>query len=199
MKNTENLERLLKMVEQLAEENSFRLLGINEELNDDEMFSYDLVGIINMGYINKPRVLIIKNGMNDISGLVPLSIWISLIEDKILLNKEDTQEETKEEIKEETKEDINLNKIFDDLSNIFTETFSKTFTKTFSETKTTDFINETRSVIKNVIDKENISIKLELKELKMIREKAIKNKVQTKGFIKKINERILLVESYLSV
>jgi len=195
MKNTENLERLLKMVEQLAEENSFRLLGINEELNDDEMFSYDLVGIINMGYINKPRVLIIKNGMNDISGLVPLSIWISLIEDKILLNKENAQEETKEE----TKEEINLNKIFDDLSNIFTETFSKTFTKTFSETKTTDFINETRSVIKNVIDKENISIKLELKELKMIREKAIKNKVQTKGFIKKINERILLVESYLSV
>jgi len=178
----------------------FRLFHDENDVTNEEILKYDLVGVVDITFEGLPSINVIKNTMNGVTGKIPLQMWLSLVDDKIEDSKEGVKE--KEVPKPEKTEYV---RIFDEFTDIFgegfatvTEAINDTIEKIKFEDLGTEIQSAFDSTIKKVLDeKENISIKLELAELKMIREKAIKNKVQTKGFLKKIDKRILLVEAFL--
>jgi len=181
----------------------FRLFHDENDVTNEEILKYDLVGVVDVTLEGLPAINVIKNTMNGVTGKIPLQMWLSLVDDKIEKSKHDTKEGPVSKASEPEKNEFD--RIFDEFTDIFSEGFAtatEAVNDAIEKIKSEDLGTEVQSAFDNTIEKvlhekENISIKLELAELKMIREKAIKNKVQTKGFLRKIDKRILLVEAFL--
>jgi len=182
------IKEMLKDIQKMEDEDTsrvhilermhgFKLFHDENDVTNEEILKYDLVGVVDVTLEGLPSINVIKNTMNGVIGKIPTQMWLSLVDDKINESEQDTKEAPVSEPKKNE-----FDKMFDELTEVFSDVFSEGLA-TATET------------IDDAI--ENISIKLELAELKMIREKAIKNKVQTKGFLKKIDKRILLLEALL--
>jgi hypothetical protein len=153
-----------------------------------------------------PAINIIKNRMNNVTGIVPFSMWMSLIEDKIALNEKQKSQ------KDEDEDSVpDLDEIFNDFSKAFSNTFDDIISGAGEAverirpeaTKIKKDMSGNYPTLKSILGEiaKNISemvepsideaaINIKIAKLETIRDEAINEGVSTKKFIKKINSKI---------
>jgi len=197
------LEGIKKRMEEIEKNEGFKLIEDESKVTNKVILSYDIVGVItNENGI--PAVNVIKNDMNNVTGIIPFSLWMSLVEDKIAINE-------KLHISQEEGIMPDFDEVFTDLSKAFSKTFDDVLSNA-GETvnrirpETSNLKDDISSVYDTLTDvlgdfAKNISemveptideavIKVKIAKLETLRDEAINEDVSTKKFIRKINSKI---------
>jgi len=211
------MEDIHDEVRKVEEAEGFILFEKDDEVTNEKILSFDLVGVMITGTDGKPLVNIIKNKLNGIVGVFSFDRWLSLIEDKVDLNRRNRK--AKDEIPESTENTVDFDEVFADLSKLFRrETVDNIRPKAeklsgdissgvlniFSavEEAIQDIQPKVKEVKETVQDKgletaKILKLKIRIAKLQAIKAEAISEEVATKKFIKKIDEKIDEIQSIL--
>jgi len=198
------LEGIKKRMEEIEKNEGFKLIEDESKVTNKVILSYDIVGVITASDDGIPAVNVIKNDMNNVTGIIPFSLWLSLIEDKIAINE-------KQHISQEKDIVPDFDEVFTDLSKAFSKTFDDVLSNA-GETvdkirpEASDFKDDISSVydtltdvlgdfVKNISEMveptiDEAAVKVKIAKLETLRDEAIIEGVSTKKFIRKINSKI---------
>jgi len=201
-----DIDGIRNRIEEIEKREGFKLIEDEAKVTNELILSYDIVGVIMNDEDDLPAVNIIKNRMNNVTGIVPFSMWLSLIEDKIALN-----EKQKSQKDEDEASVPDLDEIFNDFSKAFSNTFDDIISGAGEAverirpeaTKIKKDMSGNYPTLKSILGEiaKNISemvepsideaaINIKIAKLETIRDEAINEGVSTKKFIKKINSKI---------
>ena len=191
-----------------------------EDVTTKMIIEGHLVGVIDNNGL--PIVNIIKNRINTVKGKVPLTIWLSLVEDLEEIKKASIRKalETADKTEQETYDEIfgDVSELFEVMSKDFNNIFGKVKPKVEEVTEKTEstvitFLKDLERAahnvkprlreIKDTIRSEGIKagrkIQLQADKLKLqkLQEDADEMGVSTKGFSKKIRNKIQVIDSLL--
>jgi hypothetical protein len=201
-----DIDGIRNRIEEIEKREGFKLIEDEAKVTNELILSYDIVGVIMNDEDDLPAVNIIKNRMNNVTGIVPFSMWLSLIEDKIALNEKQKSQ------KDEDEDSVpDLDEIFNDFSKAFSNTFDDIISGAGEAverirpeaTKIKKDMSGNYPTLKSILGEiaKNISemvepsideaaINIKIAKLETIRDEAINEGVSTKKFIKKINSKI---------
>jgi len=180
------MEDIKKRMDEIEKNEGFTLVEDKSRVTTKVFLSYDIVGFITTDDNGNLAVNVIKNEMNNVTGIIPFSLWMSLVEDKMAINE-------KQRFSQERGVMWDFDEVFTDLS----KTFSKTFDDVLSNVEeTVDRIKpEVSKSLEKIINEVSDTVQEKAQELKRDRlialwQEAEKLGVQTKGLNKKIQNKI---------
>jgi len=199
-----DIDGIRNRMEEIEKREGFKLIEDEAKVTNELILSYDIVGVIMNDEDGLPAINIIKNRMNNVTGIVPFSMWMSLIEDKIALNEKQKSQKDEDSVPD-------LDEIFNDFSKAFSNTFDDIISGAGEAverirpeaTKIKKDMSGNYPTLKSILGEiaKNISemvepsideaaINIKIAKLETIRDEAINEGVSTKKFIKKINSKI---------
>ena len=199
-----DIDGIRNRMEEIEKREGFKLIEDEAKVTNELILSYDIVGVIMNDEDGLPAINLIKNRMNNVTGIVPFSMWMSLIEDKIALNEKQKSQKDEDSVPD-------LDEIFNDFSKAFSNTFDDIISGAEEAverirpeaTKIKKDMSGNYPTLKSILGEiaKNISemvepsideaaINIKIAKLETIRDEAINEGVSTKKFIKKINSKI---------
>lgn len=202
--------------------NEEAVLCTESEVTNELIINSFLLGVVNS---DLPRVTVVKNRLNGVTGEVPFEMWVSLVEDFNELKTRQLRTEPEQEEKSEVEEILEtfgeafegyyknaydiLEEVVEDIQsgveenikpkakNIFGEILSGM--EDIAETlkpKVQDF--KTKGMIKGIQTAALAKMRAKKLRLQTARQIAISEGVATKGFIKRIDKKIAAISDYIS-